>query len=144
MKKLLFVLTFLTVSISSFSQELTEKQKERKNNKVEIFTSEERDNLQRFYYDEVNKMGLSDKEREEYYEVLLYHVFEMARLNDKDKDFTEEEITVKFNALTDKMNAKMKAMLKPEQYVMHLETFNKILYSVDRKNKMRKKETKKN
>ena len=144
MKKLLFVLTFLTVSISSFSQELTEKQKERKNNKVEIFTSEERDNLQRFYYDEVNKMGLSDKEREEYYEVLLYHVFEMARLNDKDKDFTEEEISVKYNELTDKMNGKMKAMLKPEQYVMHLETFNKILYSVDRKNKMRKKETKKN
>ena len=62
----------------------------------------------------------------------------MARLNDKDKDFTEEEITVKFNALTDKMNAKMKAMLKPEQYVMHLETFNKILYSVDRKKEMKK------
>ena len=31
------------------------------------------------------------------------------------------------------MNEKMKALLTPEQYVIHLETFNKILYSVSRK-----------
>lgn len=133
MKKLLFALAFLTISISSFSQELSEKQKERENNKVKIFTSEERDNLQRFYHEEVNKMGLTDKEKEEYYEVLLYHTYEMARLNDKDKDLTEDEITKKFNELTDTLNGKMKAMLKPEQYIMHLETFNKVLYSVKRR-----------
>lgn len=135
--KQFFVLSFLLISISGFSQQLTEKQKEREQNKVHIFTSEEKDNLQRFYAEEVDKMNLSEEKKEEYYNILLSHTYDMSRLDDKDKDLTETEITKKFNMLHDKMNAKMKALLTPEQYLIHLETFNKILYSVNRKKELK-------
>ncbi|MDO5979544.1 hypothetical protein [Flavivirga spongiicola] len=130
--------TFLTFSLIlittvGFSQQMSQKQKEKEQNKVKIFTSEENDNLQRFYNEEVNKMKLSKEEREKYYDILLYHTYDMSRLDDKDKNYTETEITEKFNTIIDKMNAKMKALLTPDQYIMHLEIFGKIIYSVNRK-----------
>lgn len=131
--KTLLTFSLILVTTVGFSQQLSEKQKEKEQNKVKIFTSEENDNLQRFYYEEVDKMKLSKEEREKYYDILLYHTYDMSRLDDKDKDYTEREITEKFNKLIDKMNAKMKALLTPAQYIMHLETFGKIIYSVNRK-----------
>ena len=65
--KVLLTFAFLFLTASSFSQQMTEKQKEREQNKVNIFTSEEKSNLQRFYADEVTKMKLSEEKREKYY-----------------------------------------------------------------------------
>jgi hypothetical protein len=136
----LFILS--VISVISFNnlnaQKLNAEQKERENNKVNIFSSEEKDNLQQFYTDEVNKMKLSDEKREEYYNILLFHTYDMSRLDDKDKDYSENEINKKFNNILDTMNSKMKAFLTPEQYVLHLETFSKIIYSVNRKKSLKK------
>ncbi|GAA4268347.1 hypothetical protein [Hyunsoonleella aestuarii] len=126
-------LTLILVTINGFSQQKTQEQKEREKSKVELYTPEEKDNLQNFYAEEVNKMKLSEEIKSEYYNILLFYTHSMSRLDDKDKDYTQEEISEKFNILHFKMNEKMKALLTPEQYVIHLETFNKILYSVSRK-----------
>ena len=131
--KVLFALAFLLLSVNSFSQQMTDKQKESEQRKVNLFTSEEKDNLQVFYANQVDKMKLSEDKREEYYNILLFHTHQMSRLDDKDKDYTETEITEKFNSSQDRMNEKMKLLLTPEQYVMHLEAFSKIIYSVNRK-----------
>lgn len=131
--KELFVLAFLLLTSSSFSQQTTNKQKESEQRKVNIFTSEEKDNLQVFYTQQVDKMKLSEDKREAYYNILLFHTHQMSRLDDKDKDYTDAEITEKFNSSQDRMNEKMKLLLTPEQYVMHLEAFSKIIYSVNRK-----------
>ena len=138
--KTLFLLTVICfISFNSlYAQKLTAKQKEKEQNKVKIFTSEENDNLQRFYHEEVDKMKLPNEDKEKYYDILLYHTYDMSRLDDKDKDYTETEITQKFNVILDKMNAKMKALLTPSQYIMHLEIFGKIVYSVNRKRDMKK------
>ncbi len=136
--KIVLTFSLILVTTLGFSQKMSQKQKEREQNKVNIHTSKENDNLQRFYAEEVDKMGLSDEKREEYYNILLSHTYDMSRLDDKDKDYTETEITEKFNAVIDKMNIKMKELLTPEQYVMHLETFSKIIYSVNRKRALNK------
>lgn len=128
---------FSLLAICVFSQENGAKQNEKNQHKVNIFTSEEKDALQNFYADEVNKMKMSDEKEEEYYNILLYHTYSMSRLDDKDKGYSENEITKKFNILQGKMNTKMKALLSQEQYVIHLETFSKILYSVNRKRNLR-------
>ncbi|TGV03525.1 hypothetical protein [Flavivirga rizhaonensis] len=133
-------LCLILIATSGFSQKITEEQKEKEKNKVKIFTSEENDNLQRFYYEEVNKMKLSEEKREEYYNTLLFYTHSMSRLDDKDKNYTEKEMTEKFNELHDAMNTKMKALLTPEQYVIHLETFGKIMYSVNQKKKLKNTE----
>ncbi|TXG39228.1 hypothetical protein [Seonamhaeicola maritimus] len=131
--KSILALSLILVTINGFSQQKTQEQKEREKNKVELYTPEEKDNLQNFYAEEVNKMKLSEEIKSEYYNILLFYTHSMSRLDDKDKDYTQEEISGKFNILHFKMNEKMKALLTPEQYVIHLETFNKILYSVSRK-----------
>ncbi len=136
--KIVLTFSLILVTTLGFSQKMSQKQKEREQNKVNIHTSKENDNLQRFYAEEVDKMRLSDEKREEYYNILLSHTYDMSRLDDKDKDYTETEITEKFNAVIDKMNIKMKELLTPEQYVMHLETFSKIIYSVNRKRALNK------
>ncbi len=131
--KSILLLSLILVTINGFSQKKTQKQKEREKNKVELYTPEEKDNLQDFYAEEVDKMKLSEEERDEYYSTLLFYTHSMSRLDDKDKDYTQAEILEKFNILHFKMNEKMKILLTPEQYVIHLETFNRIIYSVSRK-----------
>ncbi|WP_298551559.1 hypothetical protein [uncultured Algibacter sp.] len=131
--KSFLILSLILVTINGFSQQKTQKQKEREKNKVELYTPEEKDNLQEFYAEEVDKMKLSEEERDEYYNILLFYTHSMSRLDDKDKNYTQTEILDKFNTLHFKMNEKMKVVLTPEQYVIHLETFNKIIYSVSRK-----------
>ncbi len=131
--KSLLILSLILVTINGFSQRKTQEQKEKENNKVELYTPEEKDNLQDFYAEEVDKMKLSEEERDEYYSTLLFYTHSMSRLDDKDKGYTQSEILEKFNTLHFKMNEKMKTLLKPEQYVIHLETFNRIIYSVSRK-----------
>jgi len=122
-----FVVLF---SCSLSAQTLTAKQKEREKNKVEIYSAEERDNLQRYYHEEVKKMNLSEKEESNYYETLVSYTYDMARLNDKDKGLNSEEIKTKLDGLVTKMNSEMKSMLSTEQYIIHLETFNKVLTSI--------------
>ncbi len=131
--KSILALSLILVTINGFSQQKTQEQKEREKNKVELYTPKETDNLQRFYAEEVDKMKLSEEDRDEYYNTLLFYTYSMSRLDDKDKDYTQAEILEKFNTLHLKMNEKMKALLTPEQYVIHLETFNRIIYSVSRK-----------
>ncbi|MFI1743087.1 hypothetical protein [Thalassobellus sediminis] len=131
--KPILTLSLIFVTLNAFSQQKTEKQKEREKNKVELYTPEEKDNLQEFYAEEVDKMKLSEEERDEYYNILLFYTHSMSRLDDKDKNYTQTEILDKFNTLHFKMNEKMKVLLTPEQYVIHLETFNRIIYSVSRK-----------
>lgn len=131
--KVVLISGFLLSTLSGFSQQITKKQKEREQNKVEIYTSEEKDNLQRLFNDEVKKMKLTEAEESNYYETLVFYTYDISRLDDKDKDFTEEERREKFNTIINKMNAKMKALLTPKQYLMHLENFGKILYSVNQK-----------
>ena len=75
-------------------------------------------------------MNLSEKEESNYYQTLVFYTYDMARLNDKDKGLSSEEIRTKLDELVNKMNSEMKSMLNTEQYIIHLETFNKVLSSI--------------
>lgn len=131
-KKLITLCVFTLLFVGVYGQK-TQKELEREKNKVEMYTSKEKDNLQRWFYEEVNKMGLSETERESYYSILLSHTYDMGRLDDHDKDFTDEERPGELHKIVKKMNAKIKELLTTEQYILHLESFDKILYSVNRK-----------
>lgn len=57
----------------------------------------------------------------------------MARLDDKDKNYTDEERKELFLKRLSKINEDIKVILNPEKYNMHTENFNKILRSVYRR-----------
>ncbi|PNQ72830.1 hypothetical protein C1T31_09995 [Hanstruepera neustonica] len=112
----------------------SEKQLRREAAKVDtVYTVEERARMGRWLYDRVNEMGLSDTVREQYDAIVFSHIFDMTRLNDKDKDYTDAEIQIKFDEIVDKMNLEVKAILTTEQYINHLENFAEIERSVYKK-----------
>ncbi len=116
--------------LSTFSQTKEEKLQERQNNKVEIFTSDEKDNLQAFVAEQVEKMKLSEKLREEYYGILLYYTNKMGRIGDKNKGYTEGEKKTKLDAMVIHLNDEVKEFLTEEQCKIHRESFGKIVTSV--------------
>ncbi len=120
----------LFVFLSAFGQTKEEKQVEREKNKVEIFTSDEKDNLQAFVAEQVGKMKLSEKLREEYYGILLYYTNKMGRIGDKNKGYTEGEKKTKLDAMVIHLNDEVKEFLTAEQYKIHRESFGKIVTSV--------------
>ncbi len=120
----------LLVFISAFGQTQKEKQQGRQNSKVEIFTSVEKDNLQAFVAEQVDKMELSEDLRDDYFMIIGYHTNKIARLDDKDAELTEKEVITKFHEMLKKLDIDVKEILTEEQFKIHQESFGKIVTSV--------------
>ena len=137
MKKyhLLFLVTILISTSTVFSQDLkSAKEQRRQAAKVDtVYTVEERSNMGGWLNERVDEMNLTEDVREEYDAIVFSRIFEMSRLNDKDKNYTDEEIQVKFDEIVDNMNADVKNILTTEQYINHLENFAEIERSVYKK-----------
>ncbi len=131
--KLLFTILFLSLYVNSYGQK-SQKQIDLEKNKVQIFSDEERANLQLHFYDKTQEMNLSEDVEEDYYRLLLHYVYDMQRLNDKDKDFTSDEVKLRLEKIVTKMNVKIKPVLTEEHYQTHLNNFNDILKSIYRRN----------
>ena len=127
MLRLILILFLVAGSISTTSaQEYT-----KKNRKVTIFTSEEKDNLQIWFNNEVDhRMGLNQEERDEYSSILTYYIVKIARLDDKDKDFTKEELKIEAEKLLAKQDAELKLALTAEQYAVHQELYGELMRAV--------------
>jgi archaellin len=131
--KLLLTILFLSLYVNSYGQK-SQKQIDLEKNKVQIFSDEERANLQLHFYDKTQEMNLSEEVEEEYYRLLLHYVYDIQRLNDKDKDFTNDEVKVELEKLVTKMNTKIQPVLSEAHYQTHLNNFNDILKSIYRRN----------
>ncbi len=129
MKIILTVFALLSFA-SLNAQTQKEKLEERQKNKVEIFTSDENDNLQFFVDEQVEKMKLSEDLRDDYYMILGYHTNKMGRLDDKDAQLSEKEVKNKFQAMIQKLDKDMKEILTEDQFNIHQESFSKIVTSV--------------
>ena len=117
----------LASCLSMNGQEMTQKQKEYEENKVEIFTIDERDNTQMWVQEEVEKMGLSEEVTNEYSNILLFYLGKIRRLDDKDMGNSKSDILEKMDHLIIKQNADVKEVLTEEQYEMHLEFYDKMI-----------------
>tara|TARA_R100001369_G_scaffold26021_1_gene47140 strand:- start:138 stop:563 length:426 start_codon:yes stop_codon:yes gene_type:complete len=131
--KLLLTILFLSLYANSYGQQ-SQKQIDLEKNKVQIFSDEERANLQLHFYDKTKEMNLSAAVEEDYYRLLLHYVYDMQRLNDKDKDFTNEEVKLELEKLVTKMNSKIQPVLTGAHYQTHLNNFNDLLKSIYRRN----------
>ena len=98
-------------------------------NKVQIFTYEEKANLQLWYNEELQRMGFSPEELSQYYSIVFYHVAKIARLDDKDQDFTEEEFKAELNKQLAKQDADLMEILTEEQMEIHKEIYGEFLRS---------------
>ena len=68
-----------------------------------------------------------EEEKDEYISVMTYYIVKIARLDDKDKDFTKEEFKKELNILVNKQNAELLEILTNEQYAMHTDIYGQFL-----------------
>jgi hypothetical protein len=124
----LLLLGFIIGIGSMNSQTLkTEKEIRREDAKVDtVFTVDERAKIEYWFNDRVNQMNLSDETREEFDNTFYSYVYKMSRVNDKDKNYTEDELQNAYDDVIVNMNASMKAILTNDQYINFLENFGKI------------------
>ena len=100
-----FVFTFSTIQ----SQELSKEER-----KVQIFTPDEKDNLQMWFHKEIHKMEFTEEELDDYYAIIFYYISKISRLDDLDKGYTKEEFKVELNKFLAKQNADLQEMLSQE------------------------------
>lgn len=126
----LMLLMLIATNIYSQTTKMTSKS-ERVARKIDtVFTVEERANIELWFYDRVNAMKLSDDTREEYDRIVYSYIYDMSRLNDKDKDYSREEIHERFDGLVEKMNNELKQLLTTDQYINHLENFGAVVRNI--------------
>ena len=104
-----------------------------------VYTTEERANMGVWFNDRVQDMKLTPEVREEYDAIIFSRIYDMTRINDKDKNYTDAEMQDKFDEIVDKMNSEVKKILSTEQYINHLENFAEIERSVYKKFNWKKK-----
>ena len=135
MKTLKTIISILVMSITvnGFSQTLTPKQIERQKSEVKILTDNERNDLQIWFHQELNKLNLSDSVEREYDGILSLYTYKMKRLDDKDQDFTSEQIQEQFHYYITTLNQKVSDLLPQDKYEMHLDIMQKLLNYVSSK-----------
>jgi len=106
------------------SQELTKEER-----KVQIFTPDEKDNLQMWFHKEIHKMDFSQEELDDYNAVIVYYISKISRLDDLDKNYSKEEFKNELNKLLDKQNMDLQELLTPERYALHTEIYAEFLRS---------------
>jgi len=127
LKSILFVI-FSLIYFNLSAQELSKEER-----KVEIFSSEEKDNLQLWFQDEVKRMNLNEEEMSHYSSIIVYYVAKIARLDDKDKNYSEERFKKELNSLLAKQDKELEDLLSPEQFDIHKEIYGEFLRSAYRR-----------
>lgn len=117
--KSLLVITLMLTVLNINSQTLTPRQQEIQDNKVEILTNEERWDIQVWFYQEVQSMNLDKETLNKYESYFSMYSSKMTRLDDKDKDYTYEEVLENLDKLVVQLNDKMKEILPQESYEVH-------------------------
>ncbi|WP_299765157.1 hypothetical protein [uncultured Dokdonia sp.] len=126
--KLLMILSLIifgSVNAQNTSK-LTKKQQERAKVAQDIFSHEEQDRMFFFYEKQMDEMGLKDTARDEYYNMLYYHLYKMKRLDDKDSELTEQAMKAQFERQLALLNADASEMLANDQYEIHLKTWQQL------------------
>jgi hypothetical protein len=102
-----------------------------------LFSDDEFSNLHIWFYNEVQKMNLSENADNEYSSILNMHVGKMSRLDDKDRGNSNEEIIQKYNEIFDKLNVYIKPVLNQNQFIQHLEIMNVLSQAILNKLKLK-------
>lgn len=125
-----FICVFRIFCTSITAQELTEKQKEYQENKVQIFTLEERNNIQNWIQKEFAQMSLSEETENQYTTILLSYMGKIQRLDDKDMGNSKEDIIQKMDEMIVNQDKELEKILSPEEFAMHVKIYDQLLLSV--------------
>jgi len=107
---LMFILAFSNINSQEF---------DKTSRKVQIYTPEEKDNLQMWLHNELTEMKFTEEELYDYYAVIFYYISKISRLDDLDKDYTQEEFKKELNRYLAVEDKEIREMLSEERYEIH-------------------------
>lgn len=131
---LLLAIICFASGLSMQGQSKEQKQADYEQNKVELFSVQERDNTQMWVQEQIEAMELSEQLSNDYSVILIYYLSKIRRLDDKDNFRSKEELLRKMDEIVLKQNNEVKDILNEEQYEKHLEFYNKM--TLMRKNRI--------
>ncbi|WP_310994030.1 hypothetical protein [Aequorivita marina] len=100
-----------------------------------IFSSQDKDYLQLWHYEQLLQMSLNQEGRDNYLSLLNYYTYKMSRLGLKKYGYTDAQRKQKFDGLVKSLNADMKDLLSKADYKIHKDSFKKIVKLVyDKRN----------
>ena len=129
----LYFIALLLIPLSVLAQ-----QKKLDTVKVEMYTSEERDNLQYWFHQEIDSMKMTDSVSNLYFAIINKYGYKISRLDDKDQPYGKEEIDRRMDSLINLQNKELKSLLNEEQYQLHQENYADIIYSIKARLKKKK------
>ncbi|WP_121665400.1 hypothetical protein [Mesonia aquimarina] len=122
-KLLAFSLFVLFTTMSGFSQVYNTNVKQERE---EVFTADERDNIQVWFKEQTDNLGLNAEKRRAYENVLVQNLNTMYHITDKDKKYSDEELKSKFDEQVMKINKEVESILTKEQYNKHQKSLQRI------------------
>lgn len=129
--KLAVLFVFITVhGYKASAQVMTYKTNELEDNKVQIFTDEERNNLYNWFDRRFDKMDLPKDKQEEYYSIIVYYFVKMSRLDDKDKGRTKKEVERDMKKLLKKQDKEIRELLTDEEYKLHRKYYDRLIKTI--------------
>jgi len=118
-KILLVVASIFAISTVN-SQNLTDNEVDKKEERMRVFTMEEFSNIHIWFMNQVNAMGMNDKLQLEYDTLLAFYNEKITRLN-KEKDIKSEEYIKNMKLQILELNSRVEPILSAEQNKKHLE-----------------------
>jgi len=97
---------------------------------VQIFTLEERNNIQNWIQKEFAQMNLSEEKEAQYSTILLSYMGKIQRLDDKDMGNSKEDIIQKMDEMIVNQDKELEKILSPEEFAMHVKIYDRLLLSV--------------
>ncbi len=113
--------------------ELNAQEMSKEERKVQIFTYEEKANLQNWFNEEVKRMDLSEEAEAQYNSIIVYYIAKISRLDDKDQEFTKEEFKAELNKYLAKQDTELQEVLTPEQFAIHKEIYGEFIRSASKR-----------
>ncbi len=118
------LLLFICTIGQIHAQEMSKEERQ-----VEIFTYEEKANLQNWFHEETKRMNLNEEGMAQYTSVITYYIAKISRLDDKDQDLTDAEFLKELKKLLKKQDKDLTELLDPEQFAIHQEIYGEFLRS---------------
>lgn len=113
---------FFTASVGA-----QEKLKDLKNKKkIEILSHKEKEEIENWFLEQIDGMGLLEEQAAEYISILVYYMTKISRLDHK-KGLSEKQFKAELNKIIAQQDADLQEILTPEQFKMHKEIYGEFL-----------------
>lgn len=101
-----------------------------KNKKEELYSNKENEYIKNWFESEIESMELSEKVKEQYYNIVMKYTDAMAKFGDNNKNLAKEDFKKGLGKIVETMNLELEPILSESQHQSHKNNFKVILWNI--------------